>query len=83
MTRRKSKISKLSKFTRRKANTLSSLAKLHTIFFEDPQNDKRKIETSKLQNTKTKNSKNPQEQIPSPLTPKIIIKGHQKDEKKN
>jgi hypothetical protein len=34
---------KLLKFTRRKANTpLSPFAKLHTMFFENPQNDKKK-----------------------------------------
>jgi hypothetical protein len=42
---------KLLKFTRKKANTpLCPLMKLHTIFFENPQNDKMK--TPKLQNFK-------------------------------
>jgi hypothetical protein len=59
MTRRKLNIlkfqntkTKFSKFT----CPISSLVKLHTNFFEDPQNDKKKIkdsETSKYKNKKT------------------------------
>jgi hypothetical protein len=34
---------------------ISSLVKLHTIFFEDPQNDKKKMKISKTSKYKNKN----------------------------
>jgi len=39
----KYKNKKLSKFTRRKANNPFPPSKLHTNFFKDPQNDKKKV----------------------------------------
>jgi hypothetical protein len=54
-----------------KKNTypISSLVKLHTNFFEDPQNDKKNIKNSRTSNMKAKNFQSSQEERQIPLVP--------------
>jgi hypothetical protein len=51
------------------AYPISSLVKLHTKKFEDPQNDKKKIKDSGTSNMKTKNFQRSQEERQIPLVP--------------